>query len=100
MCLDFRKNFPIGWPSTSKQFNNETNKKLEGMNDLHKKSEVEKTSLKNQIEKQLIEIEKKNAEIENLKKQVDQANTERNMLKEELLNLLKTKNQPEPKFQV
>jgi uncharacterized protein (DUF3084 family) len=35
----------------------------------------------------LIEIEKKDAEIENLKKQVDQANTERNMLKEELLKL-------------
>jgi len=45
--------------STYKQFNNEKNKKLQGMNDLHKKSEVEKTSVKNQIQKQLIEIEKK-----------------------------------------
>jgi len=100
VALTSEKTLSLDDISTFKQFNNETNNKLQCMNDLHKKSEVEKTSLKNQIEKQLIEIEKKNAEIENLKKQVDQANTERNMLKEELLNLLKTKNQPEPKFQV
>ena len=73
--------------STHKQFNNEGNKKWQNINEIYKKAETEKNSIKLTIEKQASELEKKNAEIENLKKQIEQVDAEKKMLKEELSTL-------------